>query len=105
MGRIAATTAMPACKFVFPTNFDTSLVENTAFTIKMKIQNLETGNFVNAQQNYYAAPQQVNAQGIIVGHSHVVVQKMDSLDQVTPLDPNVFAFFKSVKCSSLQAFG
>ncbi len=66
----------------------------------MAVKNLETGNFVNAQTNYYAAPQQLNGQGIIVAHSHVVVEKLSSLDQTTPTDPTVFAFFKYVATTS-----
>jgi hypothetical protein len=60
----------------------------------MAIKNLQTGNFVNAQANYFSAPQQLNGQGIIVGHSHVVVETLHALDQTTPNDPTKFAFFK-----------
>lgn len=93
MGVIAATTAMPACKFASPANGDT-IAANQDFTVSMAIQNIETGNFVNADSNYYSAPQQVNGQGQIIGHSHVYIQQLDSLDQTTPLDPTTFAFFK-----------
>ena len=96
MGVIAATTNMPSSKFVFPKNTDTSIQPNTAFTIQMAIKNIQTGTFVNAQANYYSAPQQVNAQGQIIGHTHVVIEKLTSLDQTTPTDPNVFAFFKGI---------
>jgi hypothetical protein len=40
--------------------------------------------------------EQLTAQGQIIGHSHVVVEKLTSLDQTEPTDPNVFAFFKGV---------
>jgi hypothetical protein len=30
----------------------------------------------------------------IVGHAHVVIQKMDSISSAKLLDPNTFAFFK-----------
>lgn len=92
MGQIPAIQNMPSSKFQFPTNFQ-QINEGQSFTIKMAIKNLETGNFVNAQANYYSAPQQLNAQGIIRGHSHVVVEKIDSFQDTTPKDPNVFAFF------------
>ena len=84
---------MPSAKFQNPKNGDT-VPANQAFTISMAIKNLETGNFVNAQENYFAAPQQLNGQGQIVGHSHVVVEQLDALDQTTPTDPTKFAFFK-----------
>jgi len=95
MGEIAATTNMPAAKFVSPVNGQ-NIQANTAFTIQMAINNLQTGNFVNADQNYYSAPQQVNAQGTIIGHTHFTVQAVPSFTSTTPLDSTVFAFFKGV---------
>lgn len=101
MGIIAATTNMPSSKFVFPTN-GAVIQENTAFTIQMAIQNLETGNFVNANQNYFAAPQQVNSAGNVVGHSHVVIDFLDSLNQTTPTNPTRFAFFKGLNDAAVN---
>ncbi|KAJ3576268.1 hypothetical protein NP233_g514 [Leucocoprinus birnbaumii] len=95
MGLIPAKTNMPSSKFVFPANGAT-IPANKEFTIQMAIKNLETGNFVNANENYFSAPQQLNAQGIIQGHSHVVVEQLTSLNQTTPTDPTVFAFFKGL---------
>ena len=51
-----------SCKFTNPKNGDTIQADQT-FTMTMAIKNLETGNFVNAQKSYFAAPAQVNAQG------------------------------------------
>jgi hypothetical protein len=93
MGVIASTSNMPRSRFEFPKNGQV-IQANTAFTLRMKIGNLQTGNFVNPQTNYYAAPQTVNGGGDIIGHSHVTIQKMDKVDQPDPLDPSVFAFFK-----------
>ena len=101
MGIIAATTNMPSSKFTFPTNFGT-IPANQAFTINMAINNIQTGTFVNAQANYYSAPQQVNAQGTIIGHTHVVIQKLDAIDQTTPADPSVFAFFKGINSAAVN---
>ncbi|KAG8964585.1 hypothetical protein FRC03_001615 [Tulasnella sp. 419] len=95
MGRILAQNRLPSATFQFPKNFDT-IPANTKFTILMKIRNLVSGNFVNAQANYYAAPAQVDATGTLVGHSHVVIQRMQAFDQRTPLDPLVFDFFKGL---------
>ncbi|KAH9486654.1 Pathogenicity cluster 5 protein d [Psilocybe cubensis] len=95
MGVIPAKTKMPSSKFIFPPN-NGKVAANQLFTIKMAINNLETGNFVNAAENYFSAPQQLNAQGLIRGHSHVVIEKLDSLDQTTTTDPTVFAFFKGL---------
>jgi len=83
---------MPSAKFSFPANGGT-VEPNQAFTMKLNVKNLITGNFVNAQKNYFAAPQQVQ-NGQIVGHSHVVIELMDSLAQTTATNPKQFAFFK-----------
>jgi hypothetical protein len=99
MGVIAATTNMPSSKFVSPVNGQ-NLAANTAFNIQMAVNNLQTGNFVNAQQNYYSAPQQVNQAGDIIGHTHFTVQAIPSFTSTKPLDPNVFAFFKGVNTAA-----
>jgi len=99
MGVIPSTDHMPSAKFSFPTNFAT-IAADTAFTIKLEVQNFDTGFFVNAQKNYFAAPQVLNDGGLIQGHSHVVVQKLDSTQQTTPADPKVFAFFKGLNAAA-----
>ncbi|GAA6047143.1 hypothetical protein NBRC10513_003824 [Rhodotorula toruloides] len=95
MGIIAAQTKMPSCKFVNPKNLDT-IPANQDFEVQMAINNLVTGNFVNAQQNYFAAPQNVDQNGVIIGHSHVVIEPVDSLTTTTVSDPTQFAFFKGL---------
>ncbi|TFY72247.1 hypothetical protein EVG20_g755 [Dentipellis fragilis] len=99
MGVIASTNNMPASKFVFPKNMQT-VKANSKITVQMAINNLETGNFVNANSNYYSAPQQVNAQGNVVGHSHFVIEKLDAIDQTKPTNPGTFAFFKGVNTAA-----
>lgn len=95
MGEIPSKTKMPSAKFVFPPNGG-NVTANQKFTIQMAIKNLETGNFVNADQNYFGAPQQLNSQGVIQGHSHVVIEQLSSLGQTDPTDPTIFAFFKGL---------
>ncbi|GAA5930516.1 hypothetical protein JCM3775_003791 [Rhodotorula graminis] len=95
MGVIAAQNKAPSCKFTNPKNLDV-IPPNQDFTITMAINNLQTGNFVNAQQNYFSAPQATNGQGIIIGHSHVVVEQIDSLTSTAVTDPTKFAFFKGL---------
>ncbi|KAK1221891.1 hypothetical protein PQX77_015294 [Marasmius sp. AFHP31] len=86
---------MPSSKFTNPANGAT-IPANQKFTINMAIRNLVTGNFVNAQQNYFAAPQQLDGSGTIIGHTHVVVERLNSMDQTEPLNPKEFAFFKGL---------
>jgi len=95
MGVIAATTNMPSSKFTSPVNGQ-DFPANKAFDISMAVNNLITGNFVNAQENYYSAPQQVDQGGTIIGHTHFTVQDVGSFTSTKPIDPNVFAFFKGV---------
>jgi len=96
MGRIAAKDRLPYAKIVFPPNLDTSLTENEPFTLKIAIKNLRTGSFVNPDVKYYAAPQTVDGDGNIEGHSHVVIQALPSLKTTEPVDPNNFTFFKGL---------
>jgi len=95
IGSIPSVNNMPSAKFTFPTNGGT-VTANQAFTINMAISNLDAGHFTNAQKNYFAAPQQLNSQGTIIGHTHVVAELLSGLDQTTPTNPNVFAFFKGI---------
>ena len=95
MGVIASTQNIPSCKYVFPKNLDT-LKANTAFTMKLAVKNAQLGVFTNAEANYYSAPQQVNQKGDIIGHTHLVVEQVESLTSTTPLDATKFAFFKGI---------
>ncbi|KAI0809222.1 hypothetical protein BC629DRAFT_1580502 [Irpex lacteus] len=96
MGEIGLQSNMPSCKFSFPKNGG-EVEEGKSFTIQLQQNNLVTGHFTNAQETYYSAPQQIDAATKnIIGHQHVVVQKMASLDQTTPLDPTKFDFFKGI---------
>ncbi|KAH9474986.1 Pathogenicity cluster 5 protein d [Psilocybe cubensis] len=95
MGVIPSTDNMPSSKFINPPNFGTIQAGQT-FNIEMNIKGMQTGFFVNANENYFAAPQQLNAQGQIQGHSHVVVEQLDSLTQTTPLDAKNHVFFKGL---------
>ena len=95
MGIIAAKTNMPSAKFQVPANGD-KIAANKEFTIKLAISNLETGHFTNPTTTFHMAPQTLNEQGNIKGHSHVVIQKLTALDQKTPVSPTEFAFFKGL---------
>lgn len=99
MGVIAAQSKMPSSKFTNPVNGQV-IKANTAFTISMAIQNLQTGNFVNPNTNYFSAPQQVDGSGNIIGHSHVVVDALQSLTQTQPTDPTKFSFFKGLNAAA-----
>lgn len=101
MGIIPSSDNMPSAKFTFPQNFGT-LKANQSFTVQMAIKNMEAGFFVNADENYFAAPQQVNAQGQVKGHSHIVIEKLSSLQQTTPTNPKIFTFFKGLNAAPIN---
>ncbi|KAJ3724277.1 hypothetical protein DFJ43DRAFT_597770 [Lentinula guzmanii] len=101
IGTIPSVQNMPSAKFSNPANGAT-MPADTAFTITMNINNLDTGNFVNANENYFAAPQQLNGQGQIIGHTHVVIEALSDLAQTTPTNPQQFAFFKGVNTAAVN---
>ncbi|KAJ7728546.1 hypothetical protein B0H16DRAFT_1427991 [Mycena metata] len=95
IGLIPSFEKMPSSKFVNPKNLAT-IPANTNFTIQMVLNNIDAGHFTNAQKNYYAAPQQLNADGVIIGHTHVVIESLPALDTITSTDPRKFVFFKGI---------
>jgi hypothetical protein len=68
---------------------------NTKVTFKVKTKNMELGAFADPKSAYFAAPQQLNAQGQIIGHQHIVAQFIAKADE--PLDASVFEFFKGLE--------
>lgn len=100
IGVIPSVDNMPSAKFTNPLNFAT-IKSNTTFTISMAIKNMQTGFFVNAQENYFAAPQVLNSAGQIQGHSHVVIEQLTSMTQTTPTNPKTFAFFKGLNAAAV----
>jgi hypothetical protein len=95
MGDIPSVNNMPSCKFQFPTNGG-NIDANTAFTVILNTQGMQTGDFTDAQTTYFAAPQQLNNAGQIIGHNHVVIEQIQSLQSTQPTNPRVFAFFKGL---------
>jgi len=95
IGLIPSVQNMPSAKFVNPPNGAT-IPANKDFSAQLAVANFQTGVFTNAQKTYFAAPQQLNAQGQIIGHTHIVIEKLSSLTQTTPTNPTTFTFFKGV---------
>jgi transcription initiation factor TFIID subunit 15 len=95
MGDIPSVDNMPSCKFQFPTN-NGNVDPNTQFTVVLNTQGMQTGAFTDADTTYFGAPQQLNNGGQIIGHNHVVIEQIQSLDSTQPTNPRVFAFFKGL---------
>jgi hypothetical protein len=47
---------------------------NQDFKVVVSVNNLATGQFTNPNTTYYSAPQQLNSDGIILGHTHITIQ-------------------------------
>ncbi|KIO34672.1 hypothetical protein M407DRAFT_240504 [Tulasnella calospora MUT 4182] len=101
MGVIAGKSKMPSATFQSPKNLDT-IAPNKDFTVKLAIKNMQTGAFVNPATNYFSAPQQVNDNGQVIGHSHVVIQKINGLSDTAVLDAQKFAFFKGLNAKAVN---
>ena len=95
IGVLPSTDNMPSAKFIFPPNFD-AVTKSETFTVKLAINHLETGWFTNPQTNFMSAPQEINANGDIMGHSHIVIEQLTGFGQTTPTDPRTFVFFKAL---------
>jgi len=95
MGDIPSTSNMVGAKFTFPQNFAT-IKAFQDFDVKLAIRGIQTGFFTNPNTNYYAAPQQLNKKGQIIGHTHIVINLIKSFQDTAIADPLKFAFFKGI---------
>ncbi|KAI6782486.1 uncharacterized protein J7T54_001343 [Emericellopsis cladophorae] len=96
MGKIPALNRMVSAIFTEPKNGDT-IAADTDFTISVQMLNFAPGTFTNPDNTYYAAPQDLDGNGNIIGHTHVTVQDLGGdLNPTNPLDPTQFAFFKGI---------
>lgn len=71
MGEIPSFDNMITAIILSPENVE-DLVPNTAFDIKIQVNNLIAGAFTNPDITYYTAPQRLEG-GKIIGHVHVCV--------------------------------
>lgn len=92
MGAIPAQDKIPTSKFVAPINF-AELCANTTFTISLAVNNLVSGWSADVFHNFYAAPQQLDADsGLIRGHAHFYIDPIEAYNSTTPVDPLGFVF-------------
>jgi hypothetical protein len=95
IGNIPSVNNMPASKFQSPANLDT-IAASTTFSITLQTKGIQLGTFTNAAKTYFANPQTLNAQGQIIGHTHVVIESMPSLTTTAITNSQDFVFFKGV---------
>ncbi|KAF9786074.1 hypothetical protein BJ322DRAFT_765437 [Thelephora terrestris] len=101
IGVIPSVDNIPSAKIIFPPNFET-LAKNSTFTIKVAVNNLETGWATNSNTTFLSAPVVVNANGDVMGHSHVVAELLTGFGQTTPTNPKLFAFFKRLELPAVN---
>ncbi|KAI5926238.1 hypothetical protein F4810DRAFT_586476 [Camillea tinctor] len=95
MGKIPAVSNMISTIITNPKPGD-QLTSDTTFNVSIQATHLNAGHFVNPTTNYYTAPQDLGSNGDIIGHCHITVQDIGSMDATTPPDPSKFAFFKGI---------
>ena len=96
MGDLPAQATMVSAMITFP-GHNQDIAADTDFDIETTVNNIQLGTFVNPDTNYYTSPQQLNAQGQIIGHVHVTIQDLGGdINSQTPPDPSKFAFFKGI---------
>ncbi|KAH7359308.1 hypothetical protein B0T11DRAFT_259223 [Plectosphaerella cucumerina] len=95
MGRIPASANMISAMITNPQP-GKALAAGTTFNISVQTSHLAAGKFTNPTTTYYTAPQDLDGGGDIIGHCHVTVQDIGSLDSTSPPDPSSFVFFKGI---------
>lgn len=78
MGRIPSRQKMISAIITNPKNGE-DVAAGASIEFRVKINNLAAGAFTNPAITYYSAPQDLDNQGRVIGHTHISVQKIDSL--------------------------
>lgn len=68
--------------------------------LEQTVVNIDAGHFTNPTTTYYNAPQTVNGNGVGVGHTHCVIEKISAFDTQDVPDPRNFAFFKGLNSAA-----
>jgi len=92
IGQLPAVNKMVSSIIIKPKN-GAMIKRNTPIEFAVKSINLDTGFFSDPNFDYYDTPQTLNNDGVIQGHNHVTVQKLNG-NQVP--DARIFAFFKGL---------
>ncbi|CAH1764609.1 22540_t:CDS:2 [Entrophospora sp. SA101] len=90
-GEIPSVDNMPSTLIIEPMNGQT-IKAHQSFRIRTKTSNLITGFFTDPNKQYYVKPQQLK-NGMIKGHSHITIQKLDGNNLPDARD---VAFFKGL---------
>jgi len=93
-GSIPKVNKMPSTLILSPSNGQ-RIKSGKAFTIEVKVRNLDTGFFSDPAVTYNAFPQELNKNGVIRGHQHVTIEFLGRKGTDMP-DATKFAFFKGL---------
>ncbi|KAH9811606.1 hypothetical protein DFH28DRAFT_432672 [Melampsora americana] len=95
LGSIPSKDRMPSVRFVAPVNFQ-RVEANQPIEVRMSVRNLIAGSVSNPANTYYSAPQQLGPNGFIIGHIHMIADKIQPGVQQAPDISQKPAFFKPV---------
>jgi len=73
-GQIPSKDKMVSTIILSPQHNENIPQVHKTFNVVLAIDNLETGHFTNPDTTYYSAPQQLNKDGLIIGHTHITIQ-------------------------------
>ncbi|KAL2911154.1 hypothetical protein HK105_209402 [Polyrhizophydium stewartii] len=104
MGLIMAFNKMVSTVIIRPkVNECQNLDAQQNVTFEVDMVNMVTGFFNLANEQYYMAPQTLDAKtSTVEGHQHITVQKLDE-NLGSPPDPKIFAFFKGINNAATDA--
>ncbi|OAX82223.1 hypothetical protein ACJ72_03430 [Emergomyces africanus] len=96
MGEIPSTNNMVSTLITAPVTGDVFKV-NESIVFKVAVRNIEMGFYTNSNVTYLSAPQSLNSEGFVQGHTHLTVQFMGSKTTgIQALDASNPIWFHSV---------
>lgn len=100
MGRIPGVDQMVSSIILQPAHND-AIPASVTFNVNVQVSNFQAGSFTNPDVTYYSAPQDLNAEGIIIGHCHITISRLgdnpqDNNNVNVPPNPRNHVFFKGV---------
>ncbi|KLJ11465.1 hypothetical protein EMPG_13344 [Blastomyces silverae] len=96
MGEIPSTKHMVSTLIISPSLGDTFKV-NQPIVFEIAVRNIEMGFYTNSNVTYISAPQSLNSEGLVQGHTHLTVEFMGpTATSIEALDASNPTWFKSV---------
>ncbi len=95
MGRIPPSERMISAIITSPAS-GASLPANVTFEIAVQTRGLHAGWQANPVSSYYTAPQDLDENGYVLGHCHIVVEDIGRLEAGSAPNPKEFVFFRGI---------